>query len=118
MKPVSIPELLELIPEAFLPEKAKTLDAVIQVSVPGVGGGEWIISIANGKCAICPGTAALPRLTLEASAGDILSIIGGKLDPGVAFMTGKLRAKGDMAFAYQLTEIFQITPKIREILNG
>jgi len=118
MKQVTIQELLALIPDAFLPEKASGMQAAIQLNILGEGGGEWYISIQNAICLVKAGKIENARISLEASAQDILAIIGGSLDPGVAFMTGRLRARGDMAFAYRLTDVFQITPQIREILNG
>ena len=42
-------EILRRMPEAFVPEKAAGLDALIQLNLTGEGGGEWQIKVANGQ---------------------------------------------------------------------
>lgn len=118
MKDISVTQLIEYLPAAFLPEKAQGVEAAIQINVLGEGGGEWILQITQGTCILKAGTTVAPKLTLEASAADILAVIGGTLDPAAAFMAGRLRARGDMKFAFQLANYFHITPQIRAVLNG
>jgi len=54
---------------------------------------------------VSPGTAAAARCTVAMTDADFLAVVNGKLNPQMAFMTGKLRIQGDMALAMKLQQI-------------
>jgi putative sterol carrier protein len=95
-------------PEAFLPEKAAGVNAVIQYELTGEGGGEWVIRIADGTCEVTEGRTESPNMTLTMDAGDYVDMISGKLDPTAAFMGGKIRLAGDFSLATRLTSFFRM----------
>jgi len=47
-------------------------------------------------------------LTLKLSIKNVLKIFSGDLDPGVAFMTGKLKLKGELPDALKFSELMEI----------
>jgi putative sterol carrier protein len=96
---ITIAQLMDLMPKAFLPEKAVGVDAVIQYHLLGEQGGDWVIKIGNGTCVVEPGTTDKPGLTLTAEAADYLQIITGKMNAMGAFAEGKIKLKGDLALA-------------------
>ena len=49
--------------------------------------------IIAGKCSVKEGEAAA---TVDMKATDAIELVTGKLNPMVAFMTGKIKAKGDI----------------------
>lgn len=100
--------LVERMPEAFLPEKAAGVKAVIQYELTGEGGGEWVITIADGTCQVSEGRAENPNMTLTMDAGDYVDMISGKLDPTQAFMMGKIKLGGDFTLATRLTSFFRM----------
>jgi len=53
------------------------------------------------------GPAPTADLTITMSSPDWLDMIGGKLNGQMAFMSGKLKLKGDMGLAMKLGSIFQ-----------
>ncbi|HAM55405.1 MAG TPA: sterol carrier protein, partial [Candidatus Rokubacteria bacterium] len=53
-----------------------------------------------------PGTN--PNLTLTMSSQDWLDMVGGKLSGQMAFMSGKLKLKGDMGLAMKVGSLFQV----------
>jgi len=108
MSEITVKELMDRMPKAFLPEKAKGVDAVIQYHLKGEEGGDWIITIKDGKCTVEEGVAENPTLTLEADAQDYKNIILGKLDGMAAFMQGKLKLKGNLNLAMKLTNFFKL----------
>ena len=71
---LTIGSLMEKLPEFFLPEKAQGVDAVIQFSLSGDGGGDWFVSIKDGTLKADTGVAENPRLTINADAQDMLDI--------------------------------------------
>jgi putative sterol carrier protein len=105
---LTIAKLMDLMPKAFLPEKAAGVDAVIQYHLTGDQGGDWVIKIGDGACTVAPGTADKPTLTLTADAADYLQIISGKLNAMSAFAEGKVKLKGDLALAMKLMNYFKL----------
>jgi len=108
MSEITVKELMDRMPKAFLPEKAKGVEAVIQYHLTGEEGGDWIITIKDGKCTVEEGVAENPTLTLEADAQDYKDVILGKMDGMAAFMQGKLRLKGNLNLAMKLTSFFKM----------
>jgi putative sterol carrier protein len=105
---LTIAKLMDLMPKAFLPEKAAGVDAVIQYHLTGEQGGDWVIRISGGACTVTPGTADKPTLTLTADSSDYLQIISGKLNAMSAFAEGKVKLKGDLALAMKLMNYFKL----------
>jgi len=108
MSEITVKELMDRMPKAFLPEKAKGVEAVIQYHLTGEEGGDWIITIKDGQCTVEEGVTENPTLTLEADAQDYKDVILGKLDGMTAFMQGKLRLKGNLNLAMKLTGFFKL----------
>jgi putative sterol carrier protein len=70
--------------------------------------GIYWISTKDGL--IHSGTGKLEQvdLTLKLNIKNVLKIFSGDLDPGVAFMTGKLRLKGELPDALKFSELMEI----------
>ncbi len=90
----------------FNSEKAAGLKATYQWDVTGEGGGKWNAEIADGACKVAEGEHASPNITITVAAQDWLDILNGKLDGQMAFMSGKLKVKGDMSLAMKLKTLF------------
>jgi putative sterol carrier protein len=90
----------------FNADKAAGMKAVYQWDVTGEGGGKWHAEIADGKCSVKDGAHASPNITITVGAKDWLDIVNGKLDGQMAFMSGKLKVKGDMSLAMKLKTLF------------
>jgi putative sterol carrier protein len=103
---MTVPELVLAHEEAFVPEKASGVNAVIQYRLTGEEGGDWIITIRDGQCTVAQGIAPNPRLTLTASAAHFRDIMLGNLDGMKAFMQGKLKISGDFTLATRLSSFY------------
>ncbi len=90
----------------FKSDKAAGMKAVYQWDITGEGGGKWHAEIADQKCTVKEGEHASPNITITVAAKDWLDIINGKLDGQMAFMSGKLKVKGDMSLAMKLKTLF------------
>lgn len=106
--PLTISDLMSKMPDAFLPEKATGLDAVIQFKFTGTEPGDWYATIKDGKCAVAQGDAPAPRMTLTADSADYIKIFTGELDGMKAFMEGKVKLGGDLNLAMKLMQMFKI----------
>lgn len=105
---LTITKLMELMPKAFMPDKAAGVDAVIQYNLTGDQGGDWVITIRDGACTVEPGTAEAPKLTLTADAADYIAVVTGKLNAMSAFSAGKVKLKGDLGLAMKLMNFFKL----------
>ncbi|MCI0547961.1 MAG: SCP2 sterol-binding domain-containing protein [Candidatus Rokubacteria bacterium] len=104
----TVKETFEAMPSKFRSDKASGVNATIQYEISGDQGGAWHAVIKDGACKVSEGTAPTPNLTLAMSAQDWLDMIGGKLSGQMAFMSGKLKLKGDMGLAMKISSMFQV----------
>ena len=104
----TVKETFDAMAGKFRPEKAAGVNATIQYDITGDQGGTWNAVIKDGTCMVAPGAAAAPSLTLSMSSQDWLDMVGGKLSGQMAFMSGKLKLKGDMGLAMKIGGLFQV----------
>jgi putative sterol carrier protein len=109
MPDMTVQELIFAHEKAFVPEKAVGVEAVIQYRLTGEDGGDWIITIKDGKCTVAAGNAENPKMTLTANAHDFREVLLGKMDGMMAFMQGKLKLAGDLNLAMKLTSLFKLS---------
>jgi putative sterol carrier protein len=91
--------------QKFDGEKAAGLTAVIQFKIAGDNGGEWFVTIKDQKLVVSSGTNPTPNITLSMKDADYVALVNGKLSGQKAFMTGKLKFKGDMALGMKLQKL-------------
>ena len=106
--PLTVAELMEKMPSAFIPDKAQGVDATIQFKFTGAEAGDWNATIKNGKVDVARGTHPSPKMTLTADSADYVKIFTGELDGMQAFMQGKIKLAGDLNLAMKLTQMFKI----------
>lgn len=94
-----------VLPQKFDGEKAAGMSAVVQFKITGDNGGEWFITIKDKKLEVSTGTNPTPNITLTMKDVDYVSLVNGKLAGQKAFMTGKLKFKGDMALGMKLQKL-------------
>ena len=98
-------------PESFRPARAAGLDAVIQWTITGGPNGSdtYEIRIADGVCSTssAPSTDR-PRLGITVAPLDFVKVVSGNANPVLMFMTGKLKAKGDMSLAVNIPNLFEV----------
>jgi putative sterol carrier protein len=106
--PLTVADLMSKMPNAFQPEKAPGLDAVIQFKFSGAEAGDWFAAVKDGKCTVEQGTHPSPKMTLSADSADYVKIFTGEVDGMQAFMQGKLKLAGDLNLAMKLMTMFKI----------
>jgi putative sterol carrier protein len=70
------------------------------------GAGQWTVRLDDGKVSVTEGAAGDPDCTITSSQENFERIVDGDLNPTSAYMTGKLKVKGDMGAAMKLQKLF------------
>jgi putative sterol carrier protein len=107
MDMTTVKEIFDAMPASFQKDAAAGLNAVYQFDITGDGGGRWYAAIENGELTVAEGEHASPNITLTIATQDYINMSTGKLNPQLAFMTGKIKLKGDMALAMKMAQIFK-----------
>ncbi len=89
------------------PSKIKGMNAIYQFDLTGEGGGEKWVKLADETGLFGSGQAENPNITITMAAADFLDLVDGKLDGTMAFMSGKLKVKGDMGLAMKLQSVLR-----------
>ena len=69
------------------------------------GEGQWHVDVREGKIAVAEGGGDADA-TISTSAETFDKIVAGEQNPTSAYMTGKLKVKGDMGAAMKLQKLF------------
>jgi putative sterol carrier protein len=94
----------KVLSKRFKPDKALGIDVTVQINITGPNGGDWIVTIKNQKLGVKEGTHPSPTLSLEMAEVDYMDMVNGEMSGEKAFLTGKLRFKGNIALALKLRE--------------
>lgn len=98
-------EFLEkVLSSRFKPEKAAGIDVIVNIKITGPNGGDWIVTIKNQKLETREGTHPSPTIELMIKESDYMDLIKGKISGEKAFMTGKLKFKGNIGMALRLKD--------------
>jgi putative sterol carrier protein len=75
---------------------------VILLNITGKESAQYHIKVDQGRSSVVKGSINDPDLSLSCSAEDLVRLAKGELDPGKAFMTGRLVISGDFTIALKL----------------
>ncbi len=115
--PKNIIQAIEGMTLSIDPNKAKDLDATIQFNVSGESGGNYYLTISNGKCDFSEGSTPAPTLTIETPADIWLKIARNEMSGPMALMTGKYKARGQMGLLMKMDKIFSRKPTEAELVK-
>jgi putative sterol carrier protein len=68
--------------------------------------GQWLVEVRNGAVTVSDGAGRDADVTIEVSSAVFDRIASGEQNPATAYMTGKLKIKGDMSVALKLQKLF------------
>ncbi|HET6482963.1 MAG TPA: SCP2 sterol-binding domain-containing protein [Actinoplanes sp.] len=104
-------EVFNRMPSLFRPEKAGNTTAVIHWTITGGAGGAsdtYETVIENGACTVTSEPVRDPKLAMTMDAVTFLKVVSGDANPMMLFMTGKIKAKGDLGLAANVAKLFDI----------
>jgi putative sterol carrier protein len=88
------------------PDVVAKIGAVYQFNISGPEGGSWVVDCSAPGGKVSEGTSEAARCTVAMTDKDFLGIVNGKLNPQMAFMSGKLKiATADFGLAMKLQQL-------------
>ncbi|XP_057899615.1 hydroxysteroid dehydrogenase-like protein 2 [Melospiza georgiana] len=109
-----VAETFRVIQGAVTEEYVRSTQGVFQFELSGDGGGTWYIDLKTKGGSAGFGKAPVTAdVVMSMSSADFVKMFAGKLKPTLAFMTGRLRIKGNMALAIKLEKMLsQLNSKL------
>ncbi|HEY6594390.1 MAG TPA: SCP2 sterol-binding domain-containing protein [Asanoa sp.] len=111
MREKIIDEVFDRMPKLFRADRAGATNAVIHWNItdrPDGGVDTREVVIENGTCFTSEKAERDPKLSLTMGPVEFLKIVGGAGNPVMMFMTGKLKAKGDLGLAANIANLFDM----------
>src|SRR6266487_2386516 len=92
--------------ESFKADKAKGVHARYQWELSGPQGGQWWIDVNDGTYKMGKGKIANPSVTFVATDKDWVAVSNHQLGGTWAYLSGRLKIRGDQGIARKLGEMF------------
>jgi putative sterol carrier protein len=99
-------EVFDSMRGSFQPAKAKGVHARYQWDLSGPQGGQWWIDVNDGKYTMGKGKIDNPNVTFVAKDKDWVAVSNHQMGGTWAYLTGRLKIRGDQGVARKLGEIF------------
>ena len=96
-------EFFETLESRVDPEKAKGMTASYKFDIDGSG--SWLVDVDDGKVTVTE-NGGDADCTISTSTETFLKIANGEQNPTAAYMSGKLKVKGDIGAAMKLQKLF------------
>jgi putative sterol carrier protein len=100
---MTVQEFFDQLPSRVDPAKTAGMNNSYVFDVDGVG--QWTVRVADGAVTVDEG-ASDADCTISASEETLQKIVAGEQNATTAYMTGKLKIKGDMGAAMKLQKLF------------
>jgi putative sterol carrier protein len=100
---MTVQEFFDALPSKVDPAKTAGMSNSYVFDVTDVGA--WTVTVADGSVSVAEG-AHDADCTISASEETLLKIARGEANPTTAYLSGKLKIKGDMGAALKLQKLF------------
>ncbi|KAJ6669479.1 hypothetical protein lerEdw1_000027 [Lerista edwardsae] len=101
-----VAETFKIIKAAISEDVVRSIQGVYRFELSGEEGGTWYIDLKNkGGSAGSGEPPGKVDVIMNMSSSDFVKMFSGKLKPTMAFMSGKLTIRGDMALAIKLEKL-------------
>lgn len=96
----------DVIKGAINEDIVKSTQGIYQFDLSGEHTGVWFLDLKNGSGSVGQGEPpAKADVVMKMDSSDFSKMFSGKLKPTMAFMSGKLKIKGDMTLAIKLEKL-------------
>ena len=95
------------LPSKYDPEKAAGVDAVIEITLEGDGGGIFVLSLYKKHLLVEESKATNPDMSVSMPATTFLRIANQEVDPLNLAMSGEIKIDGDRSLGVRLISIIE-----------
>jgi putative sterol carrier protein len=99
----SVQEFFDGLPSRVSPDRIEGMNNTYVFEIEGAG--VWTVAVADGAITVTEGSGDADT-TFSTSEENFEKIVAGEQNPTTAYMTGKLKIKGDMGAAMKLQKLF------------
>lgn len=89
------------------PEGIRGVRNIYQFDVSGADSGVYQLKFKDGHVQFSDKVVDRPDCILQISDENLVKLVKGELNPAMAFMTGKVKVKGEVALALKLQSILK-----------
>ena len=100
----SASEFFEGLSSRVDPSKIEGMNNTYRFDIEAAG--SWTGAVQDGGVSVTKDGDAEPDTTIEVSDENFQKLVAGELNPTTAYMTGKVKIKGDMGGAMKLQKLF------------
>ena len=86
-------------------DKVSNINAIYEFQINGPEGGTWSLDLTVPGGQVTNGSTGKANCTVTMQDENFVKLVTGKLNPQLAFMTGKLKVAGNMGLALKLSNI-------------
>ncbi|MBR9867228.1 SCP2 sterol-binding domain-containing protein [uncultured Amphritea sp.] len=101
---ITVTRVIEKLSSRFIPENTTAVVATFQFLLSDAD--DFYFSIANQQLTVALGEHQDPDITLITNSDTFIRVVTGEKDGMSAYLTGKLRAEGNVMLATQLGKYF------------
>ncbi len=102
----NVKETFDQLYKNFNSQAAKGVDAVFQWEILGDGGGSWHMTVKDQTCQLAEGKHPKPNVSQTSSVQTFLALVNNELGGMQAFMSGKLKVRGNILLAQKIMDIW------------
>jgi putative sterol carrier protein len=102
--PGTVQEFFEALPSEADTSKTEGMNNSYAFDIEGAG--QWTVTVTDGSVNVHDGIEDSADVTISSSQEVFQKIVAGEQNPTSAYMTGKLKLKGDMGAAMKLQKLF------------
>jgi len=103
-----VDEIIKSMPDYFIAEAAKGKNIVYQIELTDDDNHYMVID--NGTLDVAVGDHDTPSLTLIMDCQTYVGMLSGEVNTTTAYMTGKIKSKGNIMLAMDMEKFFSNTP--------
>ena len=102
----SVKEYFDTLPQRFVADASKGMNAIFQFELAGDGGGTYHVTVNDGTMQVHEGASASPSATIKMKGEDYVKMVNGQLSGTMAFMKGQMKVTGNVLLAQKMQAIF------------
>jgi putative sterol carrier protein len=88
-------------------DRLRSAEAVYQIEIGGQDGGSLSVAIVDGRVRVEAGENPRAQVWLSTSPETLNKLLDGKLNATIAYMTKKLKIRGDITLAMKLEALLR-----------